>query len=108
MLLHSMAIVAKKLLVHEEITAWVFYVSFQIEKHCLVKHFAFLKNVLLTIFKCCALSKLVISFLQATDSCQSLISQNEINNMDQNQPITTYRHDLLNLPKETCVSWEVR
>ena len=44
MLLHSMAIVAKKLLVHEEITAWVFYVSFQIEKHCLVKHFAFLKK----------------------------------------------------------------
>ena len=44
MLLHSMAIVAKKLLVHEEITAWVFYASFQIEKHCLVKHFAFLKK----------------------------------------------------------------
>ena len=51
MLLQSMAIVAKKLLVDEKITAWVLYVSFQIEKHCLAKHFAFLKNILLTIFK---------------------------------------------------------
>ena len=62
MLLQSMAIVAKILLVHEEITAWVFYVSFQIEKHCLVKHFAFLKNVSLTILKCCALSKLLVFY----------------------------------------------
>ena len=27
--------------------------------------------------------------------------------MDQNQPITTKRRDLLNLRKKACVSWEV-
>ena len=41
--------VAKKLLVEDKITAWVKQVCLlgkvRTEKHCLVKHFAFLKNV---------------------------------------------------------------
>ena len=43
-------------------------------------------------------------------SFQSLISRNKIDNMDRNQPVTTYRRDLLpgNLLKKTHVSWEVR
>ena len=39
-------------------------------------------------------------------SCQIQLPRNEINNMDQNQPITTKRRDLLNLLKKACVSWE--
>ena len=51
MLLQSVAMVAQKLLVDNKITAcvkhvsWVLYVKFQIDKNCLVKHFALLKNV---------------------------------------------------------------
>ena len=48
MLLQSAAMVAKKLLVDDKITtcvSWVLYLKFGTEKHCLVKHFAFLKNV---------------------------------------------------------------
>ena len=51
MLLQSVAIVARKLLVDEKITVCVKQiclqgvVKFQIGKSCLVKHFAFLKNV---------------------------------------------------------------
>ena len=47
----SAATVAKKSLADDKITAcvkyvsWELYVKFRIEKHCLVKHFAFLKNV---------------------------------------------------------------
>ena len=53
MLLQSMAMVAKKLLADHKISAcaknkyvsWVYYVKIRTEKHCLVKHFAFLKKV---------------------------------------------------------------
>ena len=53
MLLQSMAMVAKILLADDKITAcaknkyvsWVYYVKIRKEKHCLVKDFAFLKNV---------------------------------------------------------------
>ena len=51
MLLQSVAMVVQKLLVDNKITAcvkhvsWVLYVKFQIDKNCLVKHFALLKNV---------------------------------------------------------------
>ena len=50
MLLQIAAIAAKKLLVDDKITACakeicLLYAKFRIEKHCLVKHFAFLKNV---------------------------------------------------------------
>ena len=40
-------------------------------------------------------------------SCPSQLPQNKINNMDQNQPITTDRCDLLNPLKIACISREV-
>ena len=50
MLLQGLAMVAKKLLVDDKITACVkqtcfLGIKFRIEKHCLVEYFAFLKNV---------------------------------------------------------------
>ena len=56
MLLQSGAMVAKKLLVDDKITAWVkqiclLGVKFSIEKHCLVKHCIFFEKRLLSIFK---------------------------------------------------------
>ena len=66
MLLQSAPILAKKLLVDEKIAACVkqiclqlLFVKFRIEKNCLVKHFAFLKNVCYQIFKRCASSNLL-------------------------------------------------
>ena len=52
MLLQSGAMVAKKLLVDDKITAWVkqiclLGVKFSIEKHCLVKHCIFFEKHLL-------------------------------------------------------------
>ena len=56
MLLQSGAMVAKKLLVDDKITAWVkqiclLGVKFSIGKHCLVKHCIFFEERLLSIFK---------------------------------------------------------
>ena len=46
MLLWSAAILPKKLLVMiKKYVSWVLYAKFRIEKHCLLKHFAFLINV---------------------------------------------------------------
>ena len=66
MLLQSAAMAAKKLLVHYKITACVKQICLLgvvskvlIEKHCLVKHFVFLKNVCYQHFKFCALSNLL-------------------------------------------------
>ena len=40
------------------------YVKFQIEKHCLVKHFSFLEKWLLSVFKCCGSSNLLFFYEQ--------------------------------------------
>ena len=42
------------------------------------------------------------------DVNHNILPRNEINKMDRKQPITTYRHDLLNPQKKVRVSQEVR
>ena len=69
LLLQNVAMVAKKLLVDDKITAcvkqisWVLYAKFRIEKR-LVKHFAFLKNV-------CYQCNLSITFLASSNPVTS-------------------------------------